>query len=56
MTKLPMVDVPRDKAGLLSDRVSIQVPVRQFRSIEHAVIAWYKDSSDAYAYDACTSR
>ena len=33
---MPMMDVPRDKAGLLNDRPFIQVPIRQSRAIEYA--------------------
>ena len=29
---------------------------RQVKFIEHVVIAEYKDSNDAYVYDACISR
>ena len=52
----PVTHVPRDEVGLLKDKQSIEVPIRQFRFIEHAVIAWYKDSSDSYACNACNSK
>ena len=56
VTKLLKTHVSKNKVELLNHKVSIQMSIRQFKFIKHAVIAWYKNNDDEIVYDACISK